>query len=478
MRLRAYFMIRQHDGPWNTWLCQDLDGILEAWDSCSLSEFATGVLHLGFQSLDTADLEGIVSHFEGELLLTESARHGLPKRFTASTTRVGSASGVPLYRVEGRWGMEDLLDSHGARHPDYQSPESQDTDSWLASLSASDQSLEWSLKGVGIHDDRTYYRREWCLKWEVRRKLGISRASELGSSELPDPCRMAKAAPPWLIDRPLLSLNLRVRAARVFRRMELKTVRELACLSRPQLLDQRHFGETSCRDVLTALNAAIEAGPPEVKAVQQEGDPVSIAEQESESSVGNSTLFSSIWETFQSLTIDDARILAPRLGILGRLETLEGIAKPLGLTRERIRQLECQALKQFFSSADWLDEIDKKVNNLRKQLQSPLSLSRAEVLEPWFRGVSKYSSVIDRILRKSKASETHIVEISGTLYFASISQKDWNDIVAQAKQIMSRWQSGEHTRKECLDLVSNLLPEDVQEFAELLSHTAKPRRHS
>ena len=425
-----------------------------------------------------ADLERAASRFEGGLLLTGSARHGLPERFVASSVRVGSASGMPLYRVEGRWAAQDLSTSHETPRFDYQRPEPQDADSWLTRLSATDQSLERSLTAVGIHDDRTYYRREWCLKWEHRRKLGIFRANELGVSEFPDPCRMAKAAPPWLIDRPLLFLNLRVRAENVFRKMELKAVRELAGLTRAQLLHQRHFGETSCRDVVDALKIAIEAGPPDAESVQQDQELVSNADKEQAESVENPTLLSSIWETFQSLPMEDAKILAPRLGILGRLETLEEIAGPLGLSRERIRQLECQALERFFRDADWLHEIDGKVNNLRKKLESPLSLSHAQESESWFDGIGKYSSLIERILRKSKVSETHIVDISGTLYFALISQKLWNETVTHGRQIMSRSHSGELTRQECLDLVSGLLPEHAQEFSEILSNAVESRRRS
>lgn len=425
-----------------------------------------------------ADLEGAASQFESGLLLTGSARHGLPERFVASTSRVGSVSGMPLYQVEGRWGAQDLSTGHENPRSDYHRPEPQDADSWLTRLLAADQSLERSLTAVGIHDDRTYYRREWCLKWEHRRELGISRANELGVSEFPDPCRMAKAAPPWLIDRPLLFLNLRVRAENVFRRMELKTVRELAGLTRAQLLHQRQFGETSCRDVVDALNVAIEAGPPDVESVQKDQKLDSHADKKQAYSVEHPTLLSSIWETFQGLTMEDARILAPRLGILGRLETLAEIARPLGLSRERIRQLERQALEQFFRDADWLHEIDEKVNNLREKLESPLSLSHAQEIESWFAGISKYSSVIERILRKSAASETHILDISGTLYFASISQKLWNEIAARGRQIMSRSHSGELTRQECLDLVSDLLPEHAQEFSKILSDAVESRRLS
>lgn len=468
MRLRAYFMIRQHDGPWNTWLCQGLDEVLDAWDSCSLSELTTGVLHVGFQPLDTADLEGIASRFGGDLLLTESARYGLPRAFTSPAVAVGSASGMPLHRVEGGWGLQRTSLHQQTSPPGYQRPEPDDTDSWLARASMEDPSLGRDLERVGIHDDRTYYAREWCLRTELRRKLGAFRATELGVARPPDPCRMAKAAPPWLIDRSIDSLNLRVRSARVFKRMQLKTVRRLADLTREYLLAQRSFGETSCRDVVYTLRAAIEAGPPDLESTPQDRHPVPNLEHERESATTGPGLISSIWQSFQNLTIRDAKILAPRLGFLARPETLQEIATTRGLSRERIRQMENEALKYLLIDADWLRKIDDKVTELKEKTRSPLSLHHAQELDPWFDGVSEYSSVLMRILREAETSDTYIIEVECTRYFARISQAQWNDILAKSIGIIKQLKTGDISREHAREMILRLLPNSAQEFSVLL----------
>lgn len=461
-------MIRQHDGPWNTWLCQDLDGILEAWDSCSLSELTTGVLHIGFQPLDAADLEGIATRFGGDLLLTESARYGLPEAFTTSIVAVGSASGMPLHRVESGWGVQKTLARQQTSPPRYQRPEPNDTDSWLARVSMEDQALGRALERVGIHDDRTYYAREWCLRTEFRRKLGTFRAIELGVSRPPDPCMMAKAAPPWLIDRAIDSLNLRVRSARVFKRMRLKTIRELAELTRELLLVQRNFGETSCRDVVNSLRAGIEAGPADLESISRADRPISNVEHKRDIAISDPGLMSSIWQSFQNLAIRDAKILAPRLGLLARPETLQEIATTLGLTRERVRQMENEALKHFLSDADWLKKIDNMVKDLSGKQMSPLSLFHAQELDQWFDGVSEYSTVIERILRKSKTSGTYIIEIEGTQYFASISQAEWNSISNRCEGIIRQSKTRDNPREYALEMISRLLPESALVFSVIL----------
>ena len=461
-------MIRQHDGPWNTWLCQDLDGILEAWDSSSLSESTTGVLHLGFQPLETKVIEGIASDFEGDLLLTQSAKYGLPEAFTASTVPVGSASGMPLHRVEGGWGVQQTSAHHQASPPGYQRPEPNDTDSWLTKISAENHSLARALKRVGIHDDRTYYAREWCLKMELRRKLGVFRANELGVSESPDPCRMAKSAPPWLIDRSIDLVNFRVRPYNVFKAMKLQTIRDLAGLTRDQLLAMRNFGETSCKDVVDTIKAEIEAGPPELEAVLEELRWDLATNNEQDTAVAEPGLVASLWRAFQNLTARDAKVLALRLGFLARQETLQEIATSLGVTRERVRQMEVQALKRFLDDSDWLGKLDAKVDDLKRKLMAPLSLSHAQELDRWFDGVSEYSSVIERVLRKSKGSDTHIVEIDGTQYFSRVSQGEWDHISARIKNIVNQSNTGEVPREHSREIISDLLPESAQEFSEML----------
>lgn len=461
-------MIRQHDGPWNTWLCQDLDGILEAWDSSSLSGSTTGVLHLGFQPLETKDIEGIASDFEGELLLTQSAKYGLPEAFTTSTVPVGSASGMPLHRVEGGWGVQQTSADGQASPPGYQRPEPNDTDSWLTKISEEDHYLARALKRVGIHDDRTYYAREWCLKTEFRRKLGVFRANELGVSELPDPCRMAKSAPPWLIDRSIDLMDLRVRSYNVFKAMELQTIRDLADLTRDQLLAMRNFGETSCRDVVDTIKADIEVGPPEFESVLQELRSVTATNDELDAAVAEPGLVTSLWRAFQNLTARDAKVLALRLGFLARQETLQEIATSLGVSRERVRQMEVQALKHFLDDSDWLGKIDARVDDLKRKLMSPLSLSHAQELDRWFDGVSEYSSVIERVIRKSKASGTHIIEIDGTQYFSKVSQGEWDHISARIKNIVDQSNKGEVSREHSREIISDLLPESAQEFSEMI----------
>ena len=461
-------MIRQHDGPWNTWLCQDLDGILEAWDSSSLSESTTGVLHLGFQPLETKDIEGIASEFEGHLLLTQSAKYGLPEAFTTSTVAVGSASGMPLHRVEGGWGVQQTSAHHQASPPGYQRPEPKDTDSWLTKISKEDPSLARSLKRVGIHDDRTYYAREWCLKTEFRRKLGVFRANELGVSALPDPCRMAKSAPPWLIDRSIDLMDFRVRPYNVFKAMELQTIRDLAGLTRDQLLAMRNFGETSCKDVVDTIKADIEVGPPELESVLQELHSVIPTNDELDTATAEPGLVASLWRAFQNLTARDAKVLALRLGFLARQETLQEIATSLGVSRERVRKMEVQALRHFLDDSDWLGKIDAKIDDLKRKLMSPLSLAHAQELDRWFDGVSEYSSVIQRVLRKSKASDTHIIEIDGIQYFSKISQGRWDHASARSKNIVGQSDTGQVPREYSRDIISGLLPESAQEFSEML----------
>lgn len=461
-------MIRQHDGPWNTWLCQDLDGILEAWDSCSLSRSTTGVLHLGFQPLETKDIEGIASDFEGELLLTQSAKYGLPEAFATSTVPVGSASGMPLHRVEGGWGVQQTSAHRQTSPPGYQRPEPNDTDSWLTKISEEDHYLARALKRVGIHDDRTYYAREWCLKTEFRRRLGVFRANELGDSELPDPCRMAKSAPPWLIERSIDLMDLRVRSYNVFKAMELQTIRDLAGLTRDQLLAMRNFGETSCRDVVDTIKADIEVGPPEPETVLHELRSAIATNDELDSAVAEPGLVASIWRAFQNLTARDAKVLALRLGFLARQETLQEIATSLGVSRERVRQMEVQAFKHFLDDSDWLGKIDAKVDDLKRKLMSPLSLSHAQELDRWFDGVSEYSFVIQRVLRKSKASDTHIIKIDGIQYFSKISQGRWDHASARSKNIVGQSNTGQVPREYSRDIISGLLPESAQEFSEML----------
>ena len=465
-------MFRHRAGSWNTWLCQDLDAVQGAWESRPNAETTTGILHLGFECPDTSDLEAIASRFPGDLLLTDSAKHGLPEELASSSCAIGMAANRSIHRIVGGW--YSLASSPGqqrSRPPADLMPPFAFDRQWLADAIQSHPSHARVLRNAGIYDDASYYLRESHLNRDTRRTLGVFRANALGTSTVIDPCKLARAAPPWLMERDLNSLDMSVRATNIFSAMHLDTVRSLAEIKREDLFNQRNFGDTTCKVVADAILTAIKGGPLEDSETNSDNSNYRDPNQGSQSaqSTLSSTLVSALWTSFQSLPLKEAEILSRRVGFMAQIQTLAEIGSNYQLSRERVRQISAKAMKNIIQQSKWPEQIDTRVSQLQEQLTRPVDLETAESLDPWFERCTEYSNIINEFLKHAKGVSIRIIQIKDTAYFARISQQVWEELVEQSHQLICTLVNKKYASKEeCKSRISALLPEISREFSECL----------
>jgi len=88
---------------------------------------------------------------------------------------------------------------------------------------------------------------------------------------------------------------------------------------------------------------------------------------------------------------DDERmidIVKKRLGLQGKISTLEEIAKSHKVTRERIRQIESKIKKIIFNNSGNISLFtDKRISDLRYRLNKPITISNLSIQDEWFKGV-------------------------------------------------------------------------------------------
>ena len=473
MQLRAFFLLRHQAGSWNTWVCQDLDAIQTAWESRPSTATTTGILHFGFRCPATEDLEAIASRFLGDLLLTDSAKHGLPEGLASTTGVVGSVQNLSLHRIAGGWHASSFAPSTD-RPPSAEvktrPPVAFDAQ-WLVDATRTHPNLGQALQDVAIHDDRSYFSREFSLDHDTRKMLGLFRAKALGSSVPPDPCKLAKAAPPWLMDLPLNDLDLPAQSANVFLAMNLHTVQGLAALTKEELMNRRIFGHTTCKVITTALMTAIENGPPQKSrnnSSTSDHDDRDIGGH-TKSSHTSSTLVSEIWRTFQLLPVRDAEILARRVGFMAQAQTFVQIGITFSLSAESVRRICVKAMNEITQQSNWYEQFGTRISKLQEQTTQPLSLDLTESIDPWFKACGDHSALLNEFLKQEKPVSIRIIQINGTTYFAKISQSDWDKAVSNAHRIMHSLAAKQSiTKEECQDRIAAILPSNGREFTDLL----------
>lgn len=454
--LRAFLMVRSSEGTWLVTVCRDLGSLMRAWKARKEPDRDVAVLHVGFDRPPSHGFDEIADAYPGYILLTAAAKHALPDSFLVSVAPVGATKRTEVFLGLQGWGyflQDPTADTDHSKPP---RPETaiHGPQGWIASLQNEYPSDAEVLSAHGISDEASYLAAESELERSVRHRSGVFRAHHLVGANRDDPCTLAGAAPPWLAERELASLNLPVRAANVFRASGIETVSDLADWPSEALLKLERFGRKSLRDTSQALIASLDEGP--LRPATVEANPES------------SHLLTDVRRSLISLTDRQRDVLVRRLGFGTSLETLQQVADDYGVTRERIRQIEMRATKKWIRESSWDDILEQKISRLLIGRSYPLPAAGVEAIDGWFEGVSSNREFFRHLVQTICGGRIHMVHIDGLYYFSLLTQEMWERTVSEASALLSSGAGRGWSEDYVRALVHGLLPDTAKEFGSLL----------
>ena len=454
--LRAFLMMRSDDGIWTVTVCRDLGAVLRTWKARKEPDRDVAVLHVGFDRPPSDTFDQTAGAYPGHMLLTAAAKHALPSSFIASAAPIGLAGNTEVFVGLQGWGYsgEDPTVRADRPEPVRANTATPEPQGWVASFLNENASAAEALSAHGIHDDTSYIEGESDLERSVRHQSGLFRAHHLVGANCDDPCELARAAPPWLAERDLITLNLSVRANNVFRVSEIETVRNLAAWSPEALLNQRNFGRKSLRDLLRALNAVLVEGPPRSSAA--------------DSAPETGQLLTDVRKSLLSFPDREHDILVRRLGFKTPPETLQQIADDYEVTRERIRQIEARATQKWIREFSWDDILEQRITRLLIGRSFPLPVAGVDAVDSWFDGVSSHLEFLKNLVQAVCKGRIHFVEIDGLHYFSLMDQDLWERTASEAAELLSSGAGREWREDYARSLVHGLLPDTAREFGPLL----------
>lgn len=224
----------------------------------------------------------------------------------------------------------------------------------------------------------------------------------------PEPCpwdRRLAELPAAHHGLPLGRLALPGRMRSFCEARELSSVAALLCVSRQELLAQPNLGRASLSATLEALEAAL----------------LDLDEATSEED-----LLASWRSALGRLTPVQRMVLLHRSGTHGPRETLEELGETLGLTRERVRQIEVQCLDDLRRRSDL-------VQNLHDRLERAFAGGRCIPLalliddDRWWRGIEQHAGLADYLFERLLGGNVHRLELdqggTSTTFFARFTQQ-------------------------------------------------------
>lgn len=457
--LRAFLLIKTSDS-WSVTVHRDLESVLSEWKSRISPERSVGFLHVGFDRPPSKDFDDIASAYPGRLLVTGAAKFALPHGFGSSREKVGDVDVVPVFLGTRGWGYE--VDEE-TEVPTLTKEPVNSFSGWLEYFAAEFPDEAKLLRKFGIYEDESYILREENLEDRLRVILGKFRIQFFLKNEDYNLCSLARAAPPWLSQRPLSTIDLSVRATNVFERMGINSVKDLGALTIGTLFETPNFGKKTAKDVLEALEIALSDGP--------------AFEERKIAAAEKSRLFEAIQSSLQDRSERERDIVFRRMGLISPSETLQQIADGYNLTRERVRQLESKAVKLMVRTEYWDDLLALKLNQILDDRDYPIPVRGIEAIDPWFEGISERGDTLRYILENVCDVNVRVITIDGVDYFSSLDQEKWEKTVRDAKGILSAGVDKNWSRQHCQALVDGLIPENAKEFRAFLWEEAAKLCH-
>lgn len=130
-------------------------------------------------------------------------------------------------------------------------------------------------------------------------------------------------------------------------------------------------------------------------------------------------------------------VVSRRAGVHGPRETLEEIAGMLGLTRERVRQIEVRVVERLQQKPRWRSTLLRRLGAAFGGARAlPLSLLAEE---SWWQGIDHHRTLFGYVLQHVLGGEYQLFEApSGTIYVARFGRDAFDAAVASATSRIER----------------------------------------
>lgn len=441
--VRIYLLLCSNKVQWTTSVHSDLDEVLAAWEAARKISETVGIVHVGISRPPNASFGKVASGLLDCVILTTSARWVFDE-FGTYSEAIDHVEGLGLHVALSGWGhvKPDLLDvalAHRSAREDeirsYGSP-------WLENFDEINPKMAREAWSLGVRDDASYHANEASLNWAMRHALGSARMEYLMRTRDPDnPIQVATASPPWLVDTSVDFINATVRCGNALRGAGILLVADLLQMKMDDLLKIPNFGRKSLKDLaialrLTAQNGPILKGAHNETSQQVGGVAKFVIGHNDEHSVDaadkhpSQRSFKSAFESNKSrLKESQARILIRRIGSDGEKKTLEEIGDEERMTRERVRQIESDAIEIFQADGVWQTELAARLDIILRDREDPLPAQSLSIFDSWFADVENMMPEFEFVLDRVLGNQFFVLEVNGCQFATRISKSEWRAAV-------------------------------------------------
>lgn len=272
-------------------------------------------------------------------------------------------------------------------------------------------------------------------------------------------CRCRRMIHACVPDVRVSELRLSARSRRVLEEHAIDTLGVLETYDDQDLLALDTFGLRSLRDVVEAVESLhafetwVDSDP---RAAEQSG----VVSHESGRAAlpPDMTLRRSLSRTLQRLTPNQRAIIEGRLGAAGQPVTLRALGDTVGLTRERVRQIELHQIRTIIDEEVWDDEMRARLDAALSRRDSPLSLRLLVAMDGWFDGFEDHLDFLSGVIHAFGDDQYHCWDLDGVGRIVSrIDGEQWTQMSGRLSSVLEQVADRE------------LRVSDVREYASMIA---------
>lgn len=487
--LRAFLFSCSPSGEWACAPHRELEPLLEATKKALSVESASAAIHIGFWRPETAKISELAQQWSGRLLLSESVIGSLLPPIVVSHASVGEVDGLAFHvALEGfGYQMDDPSPGEPKKRPAH-TDGSLAPRGWVEQLILLKPESEALLRKADIWDDGSYHENESSLETDERISLALDRyrtvtGAKVSQTNILDNLR---ACPNWFLNDQLSFLNLTVRMRNVCDAHNMTTIGDLAGKGYSGLLKLPNMGQGSVHSLGTLLwqtfihgdtlrrekwdgPDAPTDGPHNVRIP----DDIAIEEPDSPPAPSFAHVVDGFIDVAQVLTDQERGIWAARIGFRCTPQTLQLIATQVGITRERVRQIEVKIYKKIHRHHFWIALADRLKDHLDDRT-SPLLLNGISAIDPWFKGVEELKEPLREVFNHIMQDRFSILDINETPVITRLRFAKWEDAVSSGKALLREMVSEKVSEDYARVQIGTLISGPGEELRDELWATVHP----
>lgn len=339
---------------------------------------------------------------------------------------------------------------------------------WLKVLHDENPSLKSECLKLLIFDDKTYLEKRHELTDQISRELDLIRFEQLKLSiDTEDPSQLIPLLPSPILNAHISQLGLTVRTSNVFSFQGISCLKDVIGISLTGMLGWPNFGKKSAKDLCELLIASAtkltfqlpNPSSKNINLMEHENlinGPAPEYENQSSDYIFEHIKQVPLKEHFENslaLLSENARlILEYRTGYKEPIKTLEEVGRLLGVTRERIRQIQKKNINKIIDTEYWDDCIAIKIGNLLIDRDQPLYLEMLEVEDNWFSGFIGNYQHLAAIIELFSENQIQLLTINGAVVISRISQDDWDNLISDFRKSLKTKADERVWTREDIDL--------------------------